>query len=436
MLDNHNNQYKYHYISVMNSIMYEQPIINIGMIGHVSNGKTETTKALTGTSTLKHSKEIKKRYTVNLGYANAKIWQCMQCQAPMCYQATGSSVDMHECKLCNDDCVLVNHVSFVDNPGHNSYMLTMMNGTSVMDYAMLIESGENAIKNVGIPAPQTVEHMRIVEHAGIPVKIVCVNKFDLVPKKQATTIIDSFKKYLATTSIDKTMPIIPISATIGCNIDVLCEMLAKLTPPTRDMERLKMVIVRSFNVNQCRTNIVDLKGGIIGGSIISGSVRIGDKIKIFPGYISQGNTTRWKYMPLDCNVISINTDNTSLAEAYSGGLVGIQLDVDPALMCSNKLVGQIVTDNGQVYETLKLQCKLLGEFQMSVNDRFTVNVNSNNINAFCLNLNDSFDIELQLDNPVCVDIHDKVAISKIVNEQVSVIGYGIVTGGTICQAIQ
>ncbi len=64
--------------------MEHQPIMNIGMIGHVSDGKSTITKALTGKATQQHSKERESNITIRIGYANAKILKCNSCKVPEC----------------------------------------------------------------------------------------------------------------------------------------------------------------------------------------------------------------------------------------------------------------------------------------------------------------------------------------------------------------
>jgi translation initiation factor 2 subunit 3 len=158
--------------------MFNQPIINIGMIGHVSDGKSTLTKSLTGVQTQRYAKEQETNITIRLGYANAKIYKCDKCEPPSCYYSIGSGSKQTDtnCKICKTSGHLVNHVSFVDCPGHNSFMGTMMNGTSVMDYTITVESAVNKI----FPAPQTVQHLNAIESNNIPNVAMVLNKIDLV----------------------------------------------------------------------------------------------------------------------------------------------------------------------------------------------------------------------------------------------------------------
>jgi len=154
-----------------------QPQINIGMIGHVSDGKSTLVKALTGQTTQRYSQEKQNNLTIKLGYANCKIIKCTTCPEPECYSSVASSIMDYKCKNCDGYAIIVNHVSFVDCPGHHSFMQTMLSGTSVMDYTILVES----LGNKQIPAPQTIKHLNSIEATQIENCMVILNKIDLVP---------------------------------------------------------------------------------------------------------------------------------------------------------------------------------------------------------------------------------------------------------------
>ena len=92
---------------------------------------------------MKHTAEQVRSITIKLGYANAKIYKCPKCPAPECYQSHSSKTsDKIECKICKETLTLVRHVSFVDCPGHDILMATMLTGAAVMDAALLLISAE------------------------------------------------------------------------------------------------------------------------------------------------------------------------------------------------------------------------------------------------------------------------------------------------------
>ena len=107
--------------------MEKQATINIGTIGHVAHGKSTIVQCISGTSTIKYKAELEKNITIKLGYANAKIYSC-DCPRPGCYTTKAG-----KCPRCAAEYKLIRHVSFVDCPGHDILMATMLNGTAVMD---------------------------------------------------------------------------------------------------------------------------------------------------------------------------------------------------------------------------------------------------------------------------------------------------------------
>lgn len=125
-------------------IISRQATINIGTIGHVAHGKSTLVLAVSGTNTVRHLREKKRNITIKLGYANAKLYKCPVCPPPQCFRSYNSS-HPDESMCPNSDCsammLLLRHVSFVDCPGHDTLMATMLAGAAVMDAALLLVAG-------------------------------------------------------------------------------------------------------------------------------------------------------------------------------------------------------------------------------------------------------------------------------------------------------
>merc|ERR1711939_345634 len=122
-------------------IISRQATINIGTIGHVARGKSTVVKAISGVQTVRFKNELERNITIKLGYANAKVYKCdnASCPRPGCYRSAGSSKeDAFQCDRvgCSGKFKLQRHVSFVDCPGHDILMATMLNGAAVMDAAL------------------------------------------------------------------------------------------------------------------------------------------------------------------------------------------------------------------------------------------------------------------------------------------------------------
>ena len=420
-------------------LMNNQPIIIVATVGHVANGKSTLIDKLTGVQTQKYADEKKLGCTIKNGYANAKIYKCSKCPTPECYQSSPSEIMEYNCKHCGEESILQTHISFVDNPGHYDFMKTMMNGTSSIEYALLVESVSNYKENkdtdtlvnspANFPAPQTKEHLNILSRTKVPVRIVCLNKFDLIDKKDSgkkiTSLLTSYVKEIT----KKKRDVIPISASLGINIDIICKELCNLPVPERNIDAdFKMIINRSFNVNKQNIKISEIKGGVIGGIISRGIIKIGDIIKILPGYYNQNG-----YMPIIGKVLSINSSTVSLNSAISGGLIGIQLDIDPSITADDKLVGNVMALNNntnlRIYKKIAIE-KYIPEQKTDfvVGDRVSLNINSNNIYAIVIKV-DKTKIGFDLESPICAEIGDTVIINKDTPKFNGILGSGVIAVG-------
>jgi translation initiation factor 2 subunit 3 len=405
MSDNINQEYS--------EYMENQPVINIGMIGHVSDGKSTIIKSLTGIVTQKHSHEKIKNITMRLGYANAKICKCNTCKSPECYSSFKSSETKYICKHCSNIMTLINHISFVDCPGHNQLLSTMINGTSIMDYTLLVES----VANKQIPAPQTLEHINLINKLKIKNIATIINKIDLCKPERIYECITELNKFNITENI------IPLSATFNINVDILCELLGNLPVPKRIIkdDDFKMIIIRSFNVNLPNTKISELRGGVVGGSLIKGNVKLGDELFILPGLIINN-----KYKPIKCKVLDINSDTNKLTHAISGGLLGIMLDIDPGISTDNKLSGNVLIKKKQRYYNITNNFNIIiNETFKITENRYIVNIHSNNISCI-IKMIDNVNkiINVQIDRPTYIDSNDRIIISEETINGLHIVSYG------------
>jgi translation initiation factor 2 subunit 3 len=194
-----------------------------------------------------------------------------------------------------------------------------------------------------------------------------------------------------------------------------------------------MCIIRSFNTNHPNTPIKLLKGGVVGGSLIRGAISVNTDVLIYPGYITQNNQ-KWQYCPLRCKIMSINSDKTNLKTAVAGGLIGIQLDIDPALSANDMLVGQCMMPTDYALETLKIYDHIEATFTamaklVELNGLvLTININANNILCSYIGKNDEH-IILKCEKPVCVEIGDKFTLSQSLTDSINIIGFGSVVSG-------
>ncbi len=402
------------------------PGVNIGLVGHVDHGKTTLVSALTGTWTDRHSEEIKRGISIRLGYADTTFYKCEGCKGAEVYTSHP------ECPACGEKAVPFRTVSFVDAPGHETLMATMLSGSALMDGAMLVIAA-----NEVCPQPQTKEHLMALELIGIKKIIIVQNKIDVVTQAEALEHYKQIKRFIKGT-IAENAPIIPVSAQKGVNIGVLIRTLDEVIPePDRnpDVDPL-LLVARSFDVNKPGCSWRDVKGGVIGGSLIRGVLHEGDDIEIRPGrQVQVENRTKWE--PVETKITSINAGKASVTEAAPGGLLGVATKLDPALTKSDALAGQVAGLVGKlppVWERLKFDVTLMDRvvgadseqiieplkhkepLMLSVGTAVTVGVITNTKKN---------QVEVQLKRAVCAEVGARIAISRQVGGRWRLIGMGV-----------
>ncbi|CAG2101469.1 unnamed protein product [Medioppia subpectinata] len=396
-------------------VISRQATINIGTIGHVAHGKSTIVKAISGVQTVRFKNELERNITIKLGYANAKIYKCDndQCPRPVCYRSAPSNKeDDFRCERadCQGKYRLLRHVSFVDCPGHDILMATMLNGAAVMDAALVLIAA-----NETCPQPQTSEHLAAVEIMRLQHMIILQNKIDLVKESQAREQYLQIQKFVQGT-VAEGSPIVPISAQLKYNIDVLCEY-------------------------------VDIKGGVAGGSILEGVLTVGMEIEVRPGLISKDDSGKIICCPILSKITSLYADQNDLQYAVPGGLIGVGTKIDPMLTRADRMVGQVLGAVGSlpdIYAELEITYYLLRRLlgvrmegdkkgakvqKLAKGEVLMLNIGSLSTGGRVLAVKADL-AKVQLFIPVCVESGEKIALSRRVDRHWRLIGWGQIRRGT------
>jgi translation initiation factor 2 subunit 3 len=405
----------------------KQPEVNIGTIGHVDHGKTTLVQSLTGTWASRHSEELKRGITIKLGYADMPIYKCPKCEPPKNFTIKPY------CEGCHSEAEFVRAISFVDAPGHEALMATMLSGAAIMDGAILVIAADEPC-----PQPQTREHLAAAEVSGIKNLIIVQNKIDIVDEKRAIESYKEIKSFIKGT-VAENAPIIPISAQRGINIDVLLTAIQTIIPtPRRDETKSPMMfIIRSFDINKPGTTIEGLEGGIIGGTIAQGKFAVGEEIEIRPGIMAEreGKTI---YDPLISEIVSLQAGNENVKEATCGGLVGVGTCLDPSYSKADGLTGSIAGKTGQLPPTLTELTLETHVLERAVGTKELLKVEKINPDeALLLHVGSAVNvgkvisikqniIKVKLTRPICALPGSRVAISRKITARWRLIGYGLV----------
>jgi len=448
-------------------VISRQATINVGTIGHVAHGKSTVVKAISGVQTVRFKTELERNITIKLGYANAKIYQSEtnipsddDLSIPR-YTSRGSShADTFEAN--NVKYKLRRHISFVDCPGHDILMATMLNGAAVMDAALLLIAG-----NETCPQPQTSEHLAAVEIMRLSHILILQNKVDLVKQDAAYAQQEQIRKFVAGTVADSA-PILPISAVLKYNMDIVCEYLVRKIPlPLRDFVSVpRLIVIRSFDVNRPGQDVSNLQGGVAGGSILQGVLRVGDEIEVRPGIVTKqqtkdngdseegqgagGGTTTMVCSPIYSKISSLYAEQNDLQYAVPGGLIGVGTRIDPTLTRADRLVGQVLGLKGKlpnVFAEIEISYYLLRRLlgvktsdggkqakvqKLTKNEILMVNIGSTATGGRVIAVKNDL-AKIALTQPVCTEEGEKIALSRRIDKHWRLIGWGQIRKGAKIQ---
>ncbi|MBA3046585.1 MAG: translation initiation factor IF-2 subunit gamma [Euryarchaeota archaeon] len=403
-----------------------RPEVNIGMIGHVDHGKTTLTKVISGTWTDRHSEEIKRGITIKLGYADASFYKCPKCEGHAAYTTK------KKCTNCDSECEFLRTVSFVDAPGHETLMATMLSGAAIMNGAILLIAA-----NEKCPQPQTKEHLMALTISDVKNIIIVQNKIDIVDEEHAIQNYQQIKEFVKGT-IGENAPILPICAQRGENIDVLLEAINEFIPspePNPDLPP-RMHIARSFDVNNPGSSPEELIGGILGGTLTQGELKMGDEIEIRPG-IKTEVKGKVIYEPIHSTIVSLHSGSKKVDAVGPGGLIAIGTNLDPAMTKSDSLIGKVVGKSEtlpNVLHEITMEVKLLDRVVGAASEVEVETLNSNE--PLMLSVGTATTVgtvtsardniaNVRLKIPICAEAEQGVAISRRISGRWRLIGYGI-----------
>lgn len=212
-----------------------------GTAGHVDHGKTALVRALTGVETDRWEEERDRGLTIDLGFAPIDL---------------GPDVD----------------AAVVDVPGHEDFVTNMLAGATGIDLVLLVVAADEG------PMPQTREHLTIASMLGVEEGIVALSKVDRVEQDWLELAVEAVREELWTVLGHARWPIVPVSAIEGVGLDALREALrerADALRPRPEDDLFRLPVDRAFTVRGA--------GTVVTGTAWSGSVAVGDELRVLPG---------------------------------------------------------------------------------------------------------------------------------------------------------
>lgn len=249
----------------------------VGTAGHIDHGKTSLVRALTGVDTDRLKEEKARGITIELGFA---------------YWATPTGQT----------------IGFIDVPGHERLVHTMLAGASGIDFVLLAIAADDGIM------PQTREHVAIIDLLGISRGVVAMTKADLVTAARRADVASQIAELLGPTLMSS-IDIVPVSTVTGEGIADLAARFdaAAVACANRAVEgRFRLAVDRTFSLAGA--------GTVVTGTALSGTVAVGDRVIVSPA-------------GLEARVRSIHAQNRSVEKGVAGqrcalALVGAKVDKD------------------------------------------------------------------------------------------------------------
>jgi translation initiation factor 2 subunit 3 len=414
----------------------EQAIFNIAFVGHVAHGKSSCVRACTDIVTQQDSREKVKNITINLGYANMKIWR-----DPSGKLYTSGSQLLSYQNPSGEECELVNHISCSDCPGHQSLIQTMLSAVSTVDGAIVIVAVNEPLSS----SPQLIQHLAAAKLAKIRKIIVCMNKIDLVTKDVVMQRKQELDELLSQYDIVPHV-VIPTCFNKKIGIDRLATAIMELFNPSEYIKNLcdsdpLFSISRTFDVNKPGTPWDQVIGGVFGGSLQSGTIRKGDVLEIRPGLVMKNKEGNFECTPFQTKVLSIESQKIALDSLIPRGLASISTDIDPNHFKGNgqtkggkkdSLIGHVVGTPGKmpsVFIEVCFELDLVTTFGFSwkpvLKDLIVIQIGTRVCDAQVKEIKKST-IKVELAKPCCISDNEHIIICKIIDKILRIVGEGVI----------
>lgn len=214
-----------------------------GTAGHIDHGKTTLVKALTGTDCDRLPEERERGITIELGFA----------------QLTDEDVRLH----------------FVDVPGHERLVHTMIAGAAGIDLALLVIAADEGVM------PQTREHLEVLRLMGVPGGAVAMSKIDLVDPELVELVVEEIRELLESTAFAD-VPIVAVSAQSGAGLEELRQVLVEQSRNVRPHQ----IEGRPFREPIDRVFSLTGAGTVVTGTSLWGTLGVGGEVSIHPAGVT------------------------------------------------------------------------------------------------------------------------------------------------------
>jgi translation initiation factor 2 subunit 3 len=443
-------------------IIINQPTINILILGDKKKGKTTLVHSLSESISSKiraekepeRNREREKNFSQKIGYINTKLYKCKKCSEPECYKSFNSEIEEElKCKNCGNVLELLRHISFIDNPELNIKMNMILNGKIISDGALLLVAANEKLIINNNEDNNDINNNNFKENTSLKNIIIIQNKIDIVMKNNsAKEQYSQIKKYAKNKNAQNSL-IIPISAQLKFNLDVLTQYLISIPIPKRDLlSHPKYIIFHSFSFSRSLEESTMIhKNGTLYGILLKGILKLGDNFEILPGICIKTNNKEIRHSPIYGKINIIQNEKNLSNYVIPGGIINLGLKVDSELCKNNILEGNVLGYQekvGNVYYKIGVKCHFLRKLiqiqekdwghhleyvtDIKKGEVLLLNINFISVGGDIISIkgNNYEEINFELRKPVCIEISEKIAISRKIGNIWRLIGWGeIISNG-------
>ena len=339
----------------------------VGLAGHIDHGKTALVKALTGVAGDRLKDEKARGITIDLGFA---------------YMPTRSGQP----------------IGFIDVPGHERFVHTMLAGASGVDFALLTIAVDDGIM------PQTLEHLAILDLLGIDRGVVVLTKAELASPEAIENLARQAKAIIATTALTHA-EILTVSALTGAGVDALRAHLEEASGAVRDRaagKRFRLAVDRVFTLSGV--------GVVATGTVLSGAVHLGDRIQLSPS-------------GLFARVRSLHAQNRQAEAAHAGERCALNL-TGPDITKDAIRRGDVALDPELHAPTDRIDARIrvLPTEKKPIGQWFPVRLHHASAEAGArivlfddkpIAPGEAADVQLVLDRPIAAAAHDRFVVRDV-----------------------
>ena len=419
-------------------ISSRQPTLNIITTGHHSHGKTTLIHSLLNSFSLPDPSSSSSPASTSLSFTNIKLFKCLKCPQPECYKSFPSSTPSSpKCPTCNEPLTLLRHMCFIDSASHEHLMSFILTSNTIIDGALhLIAVNET------FPQLQSQEQLTAMTKMDVKHITIVQNKMDTNISDE--TLKHQFKQiqtFVAGTTAS-TAHVVPISAKLKYNIDVVIQLLSHIPQPKRDLlSPPRCIVLKSIesNINSVIDNNNNVNCVIASAMLIKGVINLGQVVEVKPGVITKTQSNEIKVTPIYTHVIALYSEDNTLLYAVPGGLVRIALRTEQTLMKAEKLNGRVIGAPGKLPDVvvkIVVRCCLLKRLmnvkrkdgddsvgEVKLHEMLLVSVNACSVGGKVVEINGN-EVMFELNVPICCEIREKVAVSRKIGKNVRLIGFG------------